>query len=61
MNFGFYHERMVTGMSEYRVEEDTIGEVKIPADALWGPQTQRSLQNFTTGTKMPLQLIRVLL
>ena len=27
---------------EYRIESDTIGEVKIPKDALWGPQTERS-------------------
>ncbi|WP_137597771.1 class II fumarate hydratase [Paucilactobacillus kaifaensis] len=48
-------------MQNYRTEEDTLGPVKIPADALWGPQTQRSLQNFKTGAKMPLELIKVLL
>lgn len=48
-------------LQNYRIEEDTLGPVKIPADALWGPQTQRSLQNFTTGAKMPLTLIKVLL
>lgn len=36
-------------MSDYRIEEDALGPVKIPADALWGAQTQRSLQNFSTG------------
>lgn len=48
-------------MPNYRTEADTLGPVKIPADALWGPQTQRSLQNFSTGAKMPLVLIKVLL
>ena len=33
-------------MSEYRTEEDTLGPVKIPAEALWGPQTERSRNNF---------------
>ena len=31
---------------KYRIEKDTMGEVKVPADALWGPQTQRALKNF---------------
>ncbi|MBU7555138.1 class II fumarate hydratase [Pediococcus ethanolidurans] len=48
-------------MSDYRIEEDTLGPVKVPVDALWGAQTQRSLQNFSTGEKIPLVLIKVLL
>lgn len=48
-------------MADNRTESDTLGPVKIPADALWGPQTQRSLQNFTTGETMPLSLIKALL
>ncbi|MDV7720304.1 class II fumarate hydratase [Pediococcus ethanolidurans] len=48
-------------MSDYRIEEDTLGPVKVPVDALWGAQTQRSIQNFSTGEKMPLVLIKVLL
>ncbi len=36
-------------MSAYRIEKDTIGEVKVPADALWGPQTERSRNNFKIG------------
>jgi len=31
---------------KYRIEKDTMGEVKVPADALWGAQTQRALENF---------------
>ncbi|MBR3096071.1 MAG: class II fumarate hydratase, partial [Clostridia bacterium] len=44
---------------EYRIEHDSMGEMKVPADALWGAQTQRSLQNFEIGTeKMPQEIIR---
>src|SRR2546423_13646958 len=32
--------------SEYRVEHDSMGEVRVPADALWGAQTQRAVENF---------------
>ena len=32
---------------KYRIEKDTMGEVKVPQDALWGAQTQRALENFT--------------
>ncbi|MCS6838110.1 MAG: class II fumarate hydratase [Bdellovibrionaceae bacterium] len=34
---------------EFRIEKDTMGEVKVPADRYWGAQTQRSLQNFKIG------------
>ena len=45
-------------MSEYRIEHDTMGEVRVPADRLWGAQTQRSLENFPIGTeKMPKEII----
>jgi fumarate hydratase class II len=44
---------------EYRIERDTLGEVKVPADKYWGAQTQRSKQNFKIGSeKMPLVLIQ---
>ena len=44
---------------EYRIERDTMGEVKVPADKLWGAQTQRSLQNFAIGIEtMPEELIK---
>ena len=37
----------------YRIEKDTLGEVKIPFNALWGPQTQRAIENFPiSGIKM---------
>ncbi|MFK9094174.1 class II fumarate hydratase [Bacillus salipaludis] len=45
-------------MENYRVEKDTLGEVRVPADKYWGAQTQRSKENFKIGTeKMPLELI----
>jgi fumarate hydratase class II len=36
-------------VSEYRLEKDSLGEVRVPADALYGPQTQRSIENFPIG------------
>lgn len=42
----------------YRIEKDTLGEMKVPADKLWGAQTQRSFENFPIGTeKMPKEII----
>ena len=42
----------------YRVENDTMGKVSVPAEKLWGAQTQRSLQNFPIGTElMPDEII----
>jgi len=44
---------------EYRIEHDTLGEVKVPADKLWAAQTQRSKDNFKIGwEKMPIEIIR---
>ena len=34
---------------EYRIEHDSMGEVKVPADKLWGAQTERSHENFLIG------------
>ncbi len=46
-------------MSEMRVERDSMGEMLVPADALWGAQTQRSHENFPIGTEtMPDEIIR---
>lgn len=47
--------------AQYRLEKDTFGELKVPADRYWGAQTQRSLQNFEIGgerERMPEPLIR---
>ena len=45
----------------FRVESDSMGELRVPADRYWGAQTQRSLQNFRIGgEKMPKPLIRAL-
>ena len=44
---------------DYRLEKDTIGEIKVPANKFWGAQTQRSKQNFPIGTeKMPKEIIQ---
>ncbi|MGI6107889.1 MAG: class II fumarate hydratase [Lachnospiraceae bacterium] len=43
---------------EYRIEHDSMGEMKVPADKYWGAQTQRSYQNFRIGgEKMPPEII----
>ncbi|MFP3916722.1 class II fumarate hydratase [Lysinibacillus telephonicus] len=44
---------------DYRIEKDTIGEIQVPADKIWGAQTQRSKENFQIGEeKMPIEIIR---
>lgn len=44
---------------DYRIEKDTLGEVRVPADKIWGAQTQRSKENFQIGEeKMPYEIIR---
>ena len=46
-------------MENYRIEHDSMGEMKVPAERLWGAQTQRSLENFPIGwEKMPGEIIR---
>src|SRR5690349_13704091 len=48
-------------MTEYRTESDTMGAIEVPADKLWGAQTQRSRENFRIGEeRMPLPLVRAL-
>ena len=44
---------------EFRIEKDTMGEVKVPADKLWGAQTERSRNNFKIGAaaSMPKEII----
>lgn len=42
---------------EYRIEKDSMGEMKVPANAYWGAQTQRSYENFKIGIeKMPKEI-----
>jgi len=46
---------------EFRIEKDTMGEVKVPINALWGAQTQRSIENFKIAqdiNKMPKEIIK---
>ncbi len=48
-------------MSNYRIEKDTMGEVQVPADAIYGAQTQRSIENFKIAqdiNRMPKEIIR---
>ncbi len=41
----------------YREERDTMGTVRVPAEKYWGAQTQRSIDNFKIGNKMPIEII----
>lgn len=53
-------ERAFTEM-DYRIEHDSMGEIKVPADRLWGAQTQRSIENFPIGVgleTMPEEIVR---
>ncbi len=43
-------ERMAKNMTQTRIERDSLGEVAVPADRLWGAQTERSRLNFEIGT-----------
>jgi fumarate hydratase class II len=44
---------------EYRIEKDSMGELRVPAEALWGAQTQRAVENFPiSGRAMPAAFIR---
>ncbi len=48
-------------MSKFRIEHDSMGELKVPADALYGAQTQRAVQNFPiSGLRLPRAFIRAL-
>jgi fumarate hydratase class II len=46
-------------MLDYRIEKDTLGDVKVPSDVLWGAQTERSRNNFRIGpvASMPIEIV----
>jgi fumarate hydratase, class II len=47
--------------ASFRIERDSMGELKVPADALWGAQTQRAVENFPiSGLRLPRGFIRAL-
>lgn len=48
-------------MPDYRIERDTMGEMRVPADALYGPQTQRAVENFPISSlRLPRAFIRAM-
>src|SRR5205814_8478299 len=48
-------------MGEFRIEKDSMGEVRVPAQAYYGAQTQRAVENFPiSGKPLPVRLIRAL-
>src|SRR5262245_26665151 len=59
--FDRVEERQRMSADGYRVERDSMGELSVPADALWGAQTQRAVQNFPiSGLTMPRGFISAL-
>lgn len=65
LEYNFYFKKAGCFMCEkdkYRIEKDSLGEVLVEKDKLWGAQTQRSLNNFKIGTeKIPEEVIKALL
>jgi len=60
MNLG-HHEGMTEHISTGRIEHDSMGEVEVPTDALWGAQTARAVHNFpVSGLTVPLPIIHAL-
>ncbi len=52
---------MTGTMADYRIETDSLGEIRVPKDRLWGAQTQRSIENFRIGTEhMPSEIVHAL-
>lgn len=52
---------MNASKGKFRIERDSMGEVRVPADALWGAQTQRAVENFpVSGRPMPPRILRTL-
>src|SRR3954464_5745796 len=48
-------------MKEYRIEHDSMGEVRVPVGARWGAQTQRAVENFPiSGLRIEPRLVRAL-
>jgi fumarate hydratase, class II len=48
----------MTAPDSFRIETDSLGEVRVPADRLWGAQTQRSIEHFSIGTELiPREMI----
>jgi fumarate hydratase class II len=45
---------------KFRIEKDTMGTIEVPADKYWGAQTQRSLENFKIGQKMPIEIVHAM-
>ena len=54
-------KQITTYIMEFRIEKDTMGQVKVPAHVYWGAQTQRSIENFKIAretNRMPIEIIR---
>ncbi len=55
--YGYVEYKMTD--KDYRLEKDSMGELKVPSEKHWGAQTQRALENFKiSNTKMPSEFIQ---
>ncbi|HUK63048.1 MAG TPA: lyase family protein, partial [Dongiaceae bacterium] len=51
----------MSATTDFRIEKDSLGEMKVPATAMYGPQTQRAVENFpVSGEPMPARFIHAL-
>ena len=53
----YFCRPLIIIVMDYRIEKDSLGEVRVPAEALWGAQTERARLNFVIGTQpMPTEI-----
>src|SRR5215510_5553642 len=57
--FCYFWRKIHRNKMSYRIEKDTMGEVKVPSDKYWGAQTERSRNNFRIGPEgsMPKEIV----
>ena len=56
-----YQEEIILADKDFRIEKDSMGELKVPSENKWGSQTQRAVENFQISRhKMPAEFIQSL-
>ena len=59
--FNTYEGKYLMANQDYRIETDSMGNIKVPSSKLWGAQTQRSIEYFSIGKElMPIEVIHAL-
>src|SRR6266516_4415044 len=57
----FFRVSIIVMVEEYRLDRDSMGEVKVPSSAYYGAETQRAVQNFPiSGLRLPKEFIRAI-